>query len=198
APTRCSTPIQRSRSGRSGAPRSAGRKAHRPRTKKARDSFGGIAAGAHRPSEEGQEVPTSPGGSPKKRWQRWRGNNKFFCGGRIMLGVHYRQLMTTTMLLVLTWLLFFIFILPSYGRWSFAFVSACLCTGCFVSLVFSSFLDPGIIPRRAASGLPDSIPEDVRDQLSYCITCHIVRPPRTKHCKHCNNCVLTFDHHCPW
>lgn len=115
-----------------------------------------------------------------------------------MLGVHYRQLITTTSLLLLTWLLFFIFILPSYGEWIYVVASVCLFVGCFVSLIYSSFLDPGIIPRRAASGLPDSIPEDVRDQLSYCITCHIVRPPRTKHCKHCNNCVLTFDHHCPW
>lgn len=33
--------------------------------------------------------------------------------------------------------------LPAYGRWSYAVVSACLCIGCFVSLLYSSFLDPG-------------------------------------------------------
>lgn len=37
--------------------------------------------GSNRPSEEGQGHPDSPGGTPKRRWQRWRGNNKFFCGG---------------------------------------------------------------------------------------------------------------------
>ncbi|CAN0152320.1 unnamed protein product [Ascophyllum nodosum] len=192
------TTPNRPRTGRTGkTPRSAGRKAHRPRSKKPRESYGGIPGVPARPSEEGQPH-LEPPGSPKRRWQRWMGNNKFFLNGRVMLGVHYRQLFTSTLLLATSWFFFFVFVLPAYGRWFFAIMAVCLCAGCFVSLVYSSFLDPGIIPRRAASGLPDSIPEDMRDQLNYCITCHIVRPPRTKHCKHCNNCVLTFDHHCPW
>lgn len=33
--------------------------------------------------------------------------------------------------------------LPAYGSWSYVVISACLCIGCFVSLVYSSFLDPG-------------------------------------------------------
>ncbi|KAL4464132.1 hypothetical protein ABPG74_006069 [Tetrahymena malaccensis] len=35
-------------------------------------------------------------------------------------------------------------------------------------------------------------------QVSYCIKCDRIKPPRTHHCKECNRCVQRMDHHCPW
>jgi palmitoyltransferase len=35
-------------------------------------------------------------------------------------------------------------------------------------------------------------------EYKYCTICHIEQPLRCKHCKTCDHCVATYDHHCPW
>lgn len=98
----------------------------------------------------------------------------------------------------------------------------------FLSTVFfliaACFADPGVIPRRevilalgSGPALEKKLGYDVLGgpgecinghkpvpldlQLKgyrWCSTCHIIRPPRASHCAECDNCVLRFDHHCPF
>jgi hypothetical protein len=72
------------------------------------------------------------------------------------------------------------------------------------TLVWTSVVDPGIVPKRMSTLEP--VPPRIKffaneketTGLRYCPTCDIYRGPRTHHCGICGNCVDQFDHHCPW
>ena len=57
-------------------------------------------------------------------------------------------------------------------------------------------------PDQNEVGEDDSIGSDedivLFIEYKYCTICHIEMPIRCKHCKDCDQCVATHDHHCPW
>ncbi|CAB4029431.1 palmitoyltransferase ZDHHC17 isoform X3 [Paramuricea clavata] len=73
-------------------------------------------------------------------------------------------------------------------------------------MLFYSFykawkLDPGTITathgerKRIIVNLAE---DGSLDFKSFCPTCLVRRPIRSKHCSICDCCVARMDHHCPW
>jgi len=131
------------------------------------------------------------------RYRQWKGNNVFCFEGRLMLGPHYMQLGLTVLLIIFTWTAFYSLI-GFHLEYEYLSVGATLMALSLIFLTITGLRDPGIIPRHPPSQLVESMPLEMKERMNYCPTCHIVRPPRTKHCRHCNNCIQVFDHHCPW
>ncbi|KAM4725801.1 palmitoyltransferase ZDHHC18-B-like isoform 1-T1 [Anableps anableps] len=160
--------------------------------------------------------------TPRRKWEVFPGKNRFFCDGRIMMARQSGVFPLTLGLILVTSTLFFIFdcpflvkhltrCIPAIGGVLFVFV--------LITLLQTSFTDPGILPRATPEEAAD-IERQIDDtgntsyrppprtkevlinqqviKLKYCFTCKMFRPPRTSHCSLCDNCVERFDHHCPW
>lgn len=161
-------------------------------------------SGAHRSSKKrlgksGSHLPTDSQ-HKKKRYELWEGKNKFFCGGRVMIGVHSTHLVVTSSLLFFTYAIFLGLLVPLTHIILFEYLGLMLFVMNISLLFMTAFTEPGIIPRRQPSHDSDSesVVDGLKDKLQFCHSCHIVRPPRAKHCRYCDNCVEVFDHHCPW
>lgn len=68
----------------------------------------------------------------------------------------------------------------------------------YYMLFRAAFTDAGILARKPERARPavDPVGEvnGVQVPLRWCSTCNIYRPPRSKHCRDCDNCVEEFDH----
>ncbi|KAH8106810.1 DHHC palmitoyltransferase-domain-containing protein [Cristinia sonorae] len=156
---------------------------------------------------------------PIRRYRVYPSRNRFFFDGRLLTGGD-SPLAFIGSLLVLFGISGGWFGTTCVWWWkhespAVAAVGAYMCLLTISSMCATAFRDPGILPRNLdpeppyapASGSSDSIrtpfPRDLKVRagivrVKYCPTCRTYRPPRSSHCKMCDNCVDNCDHHCQW
>eukprot|EP01084_Bolivina_argentea_P038913 71930_1 len=131
----------------------------------------------------------------------FKGNNPIICNRLFLCGTDICTYVTTWVIMNIPGAFFYwaqIAYLPQHG---IAFFILCLVVSITCNALSGYFLmrtnmtDPGILPRCPPDE-PMYGPFNQHDR--FCKTCHIIRPIHAKHCRTCNNCVVGFDHHCPW
>ncbi|EPQ58010.1 hypothetical protein GLOTRDRAFT_71981 [Gloeophyllum trabeum ATCC 11539] len=158
-------------------------------------------------------------GKPVRNYQLHPSRNRFFFSGRFLTGGDSPWAFVGSSCVVLSitgvW-----FGTTCVWWWrhkspAVAIVGAYMCLLTISCMLATAFRDPGILPRNLdpdppypATPPPDGgvkapLPRDLRVRtayvrVKYCPTCKIYRPPRSSHCKMCDNCVDGCDHHCQW
>jgi palmitoyltransferase ZDHHC9/14/18 len=140
-------------------------------------------------------------------YQVFPGMNRFFCNGYFVAGSNPKAFVITLFLIAVPSALFLAFpAVDLIDRLSVAIIiiGAILTASTLIFLCLTSLTDPGILPRLPPKPTyypPRSqalVTNNSVYSLKYCDVCALYRPPRTVHCRLCNNCVEVFDHHCPW
>ncbi|KAM3132389.1 hypothetical protein pb186bvf_015489 [Paramecium bursaria] len=141
---------------------------------------------------------------------KWTGKNTTYLNDRLYVSFDlYKPLILITLMVIQSTLYQILF--------EFDLLNSILLLIVIISILATSYRDPGILPKIFYKYEDDpqklDIPQALKkkDQqykqiiindcifrLKYCPTCKIYRTPRISHCGKCQNCVLKFDHHCIW
>ncbi|EIW60148.1 uncharacterized protein TRAVEDRAFT_27826 [Trametes versicolor FP-101664 SS1] len=158
-------------------------------------------------------------GKPMRNYQLHPSRNRFFLGGRLLTGGDSPWAFIASLIVVLSitgiW-----FGTTCVWWWqnespAVAAVGAYMCLLTISSMFATAFRDPGILPRNldpdppypasssSEGSLRQPLPRDLKVRAGivrtkFCPTCMTYRPPRSSHCKMCDNCVDGCDHHCQW
>ena len=149
-----------------------------------------------------------------KNYHYWRGNNKFFCDGKIMCGpTSYKRYIFIFLLIILPTILEIIFVTLSFNS---ILISLILSIIELILLIIIIYLfwnictkNPGYLLRNESYFHVKEIKIKSKKivhcniggfmkKIKFCETCILYRPPKTSHCKYCDSCVEGFDHHCFW
>ena len=141
-----------------------------------------------------------------RRYEDWRGNNYFLFDGKLLLGSDAKCLSISNSLLLLPAFFLFKDVAPYVSEskthiYGIYLVGIFMLFVTFYNLWMTALTEPGILPRNEPhirAELPSNANTVGPNSWKFCETCNIYRPPRSKHCTSCQNCVEVFDHHCPW
>ena len=138
------------------------------------------------------------------------GQNKIFCGKKIVVGEKYYTMLLTFFIFSLPYIISIVFFLKCgplelYQNIIYITISSILYIIHIYSLLKGGCTDPGILPRQNKDLYYETVRTSMRykilghmHRVNYCYSCYLFRPPRTSHCAVCDNCVERFDHHCVW
>ncbi|KAJ7273269.1 hypothetical protein C8J57DRAFT_1317350 [Mycena rebaudengoi] len=156
---------------------------------------------------------------PLRRYQLHPSRNRFFLNGRFITGGDSPWAFIGCLTVFST--ISGVWFGTTCVYWWHHVSPAVSIVGAYLALITISTMlatatrDPGILPRDldpdppypttspSDGGMRAPMPRDLKVRadvvrVKYCPTCQIYRPPRSSHCKVCDNCVDGCDHHCQW
>ena len=149
-----------------------------------------------------------------RNYEYWPGNNQFFCQGYLMFGPKgLNKILLIIPMITIPFILSLLFSVMINNNLTLVITLSIILALIFINTIILLFevslSEPGYLLRNENyfkaittklqfKPFVTTVCNGVVKKIKFCETCILYRPPKTSHCKYCNNCVSCFDHHCLW